>query len=393
MSGTLDGSRGIRNMDIVECEWGQECATAPGRKFEGCFLDVDTSAPKLRLGKAAASVAVVVIFFAISPPSTCFADEGGVSFWYPGTYGSLAAELQEPGWSLSVIDYHATLTASGETALQSRGEIGGFPAGPSATASTRYGEYTDQVFVEPTYVFATPFLGGQASIGISTLYGRDSVTLSGVPTDTTTGPLAPSENMSESATGFGDLFPAFSLRWNQGVNNLMTYVTGDIPVGTYSPVSLAYLGLGHGAIDAGTAYTYFNAKTGQEFSGTLGFTYNFIDPSTQYQSGVDMHFDWGASHFWTERLHIGLVGYVYREIGCDRGSGDRVGCFQSQVMGVGPQVGFIFPVGAMEGYLNLRAYKEFEAENRPDGWNAWISFELSPAPQASNPPSKPLITK
>jgi hypothetical protein len=63
-------------------------------------------ASKLWLRKAAASIAVVVIFFAISAPSTCLADEGGVSFWYPGTYGSLAAELQEPGWSVSVIDYH-----------------------------------------------------------------------------------------------------------------------------------------------------------------------------------------------------------------------------------------------------------------------------------------------
>jgi len=37
----------------------------------------------------------------------------------------------------------------------------------------------------------------------------------------------------------------------------------------------------------------------------------------------------------------------------------------------------------MAGYLSLRAYKEFDAKNRPDGWNAWISFELSPAAPSS----------
>ena len=68
------------------------------------------------------------------------------------------------------------------------------------------------------------------------------------------------------------------------------------------------------------------------------------------------------------------MGYVYKEIGCDSGSGDRVGCFQSQVVGVGPQLGFIFPVGDMQGYLNLKGYKEFAAENRPDGWNTWVTF-------------------
>ena len=55
------------------------------------------------------------------------------------------------------------------------------------------------------------------------------------------------------------------------------------------------------------------------------------------------------------------------QLGCDSGAGDRVGCFQSQVVGVGPQIGFIFPVGEMQGYLNFKGYKEFAAENRPEG--------------------------
>jgi hypothetical protein len=83
-----------------------------------------------------------------------------------------------------------------------------------------------------------------------------------------------------------------------------------------------------------------------------------------------MHLDWGASQFLSKQTLVGLVGYAYKQIGCDSGSGARVGCFQSQVFGVGPQVGFIFPVGGMRGYLNFKAYKEFAAENRPEGWNA-----------------------
>jgi hypothetical protein len=55
-----------------------------------------------------------------------------------------------------------------------------------------------------------------------------------------------------------------------------------------------------------------------------------------------LHFDWAASQFLTKQFQVGLVGYVYKEIGCDSGSGDRVGCFQSQAAGVGPQLGFIF---------------------------------------------------
>jgi hypothetical protein len=114
----------------------------------------------------------------------------------------------------------------------------------------------------------------------------------------------------------------------------------------------------------------------------LGLTYNMTNPSTQYQNGVDMHFDWGASQFLTKQFQIGLVGYVYDEIGCDNGSGDRVGCFKSRVIGVGPQVGFIIPISTVtQGYLNLKAYREFDNANRPDGWNAWLTFVLSPAQQ------------
>ena len=63
------------------------------------------------------------------------------------------------------------------------------------------------------------------------------------------------------------------------------------------------------------------------------------------------------------------------------------------IVGIGPQVGFIFPVGDMQGYLNIKGYKEFAAENRPEGWNTWITFAISPAAAAPPPSSRRMITK
>ena len=82
----------------------------------------------------------------------------------------------------------------------------------------------------------------------------------------------------------GDLIPQFALKWNAGVNNFMTYVTGDMPAGAYQSNRLANLGIGHWAIDAGFGYTYFDQKAGREASAVLGFTYNFINPYTQYRA-------------------------------------------------------------------------------------------------------------
>jgi hypothetical protein len=164
----------------------------------------------------------------------------------------------------------------------------------------------------------------------------------------------------------------------------MTYVMGDIPVGDYDPNRLANLGLGHGAIDWGGGYTYFNPQSGNEFSGVAGLTYNFINPDTQYRNGVDFHFDWGASHSFTKQFHAGLVGYHFQQISDDSGAGATLGGFRSRIAGVGPQVGFLFPVGDLPGYVNVKAYKEFAAEHRPDGWNAWLTFAISPkAPEAT----------
>ena len=60
---------------------------------------------------------------------------------------------------------------------------------------------------------------------------------------------------------------------------------------------------------------------------------------------------------------------------------------------VGPQIGYIFPVAGMQGYLNLKAYGEFVNDNRPDGWNVWLTFVLSPASPSSQSSPPPMLTK
>ena len=114
--------------------------------------------------------------------------------------------------------------------------------------------------------------------------------------------------------GFGDLLPMFAERWNVGVNNYMAYLTGDIPVGRYSSSNLANIGIGHGALDGGLGYTYFDPKAGHEFSAVAGLTGNFENPSTNYTNGMDFYLDWAASQFLTKQLQVGVVGYVYDQL-------------------------------------------------------------------------------
>jgi hypothetical protein len=343
--------------------------------------------------RTSAATALLCAGFFWATVSVSLADESGTSFWLPGQFGSLAALPGTPGWALATVYYHTSVDAGAAVADARELQIGRFSPTLNVTLNASLNAGADLELFIPSYVFATPVLGGQLAVQMATIVGRTDATVNG----TVAASLPPfsasrTGSIGDSVTGFGDLYPQASLKWNFGVNNFMTYVTGDIPVGNYSSTSLANLGLGHGAIDAGGGYTYFNPATGHEFSAVTGLTYNFINPATNYQSGVDWHLDWGASQFLSKQVLVGLVGYAYQQLTADSGQAPILGDFKSRVLGVGPQIGFIFPVGNMQGYLNLKGYGEFAAENRPAGWNAWVTFSLSQA-AAPPPPQSPLIHK
>jgi hypothetical protein len=333
----------------------------------------------------------------VSSPNAATADEGGVSFWVPGFFGSLAAAPQQPGFSFATIYYHTSVSAGGDVAFARQVSRGNITANFSGNLNANLNADVDLAMAAPSYAFATPVLGAQAVIAVLVPYGRAKASVDATLTGNLGlgGPgFAISGGRSDSVTAIGDLAPMFSLRWNAGVHNVMTYVAGNATVGAYDPTRLANLGIGHNAIDAGAGYTYFNPQTGRELTAVLGFTYNFINQSTQYQNGVDLHLDWAASQFLTKQFQIGLVGYLYNQLSCDSGAGDRVGCFESRVAGIGPQIGYVIPMRDLQGYINLKGYKEFSALHRADGWNLWLTFAISPAPpSASPPPKRPMFTK
>ena len=317
---------------------------------------------------------------AVLASSSSQADEGGLSFYLPGSFGSLAATPGVPGWSWATIYYHSDV-AAGANAQFPRG--GRTDVGISGRG--------DLIFAGPSYVFATPVLGGQASFSVLGAAGRSeaSAALS------LTGPMGNTIAFArtQDLTSYGDVIPQLAMKWNFGTSNLMAYVQGDVPIGDYDPKRLANLGIGHGAIDWGGGYTYFDPKSGNEFSAVAGMTYNFKNTYTQYQNGMDFHIDWGASHFFDSKFQLGVVGYYLQQVTDDFGAPPALGGFRSRIAGVGPQIGYIFPMGdKLQGYVNLKGYWEFAAQNRPEGWNTWLTFAISPAaPEAAAP--KPIVRK
>jgi hypothetical protein len=346
-------------------------------------------------------VAVSIVAVAgsiLCTPTSSLADEGGVSFWLPGFFGSLAAAPQVPGFSVANIVYYNQVSAGPDVAFARQVALGNITVNFNGNFNANLHASAEPLYMAiPGYTFATPVLGGQFSVFAAIPYGRIETSVDATATGSFGfGPgFTIGRSLAETVNGFGDILPMATLRWNSGVNNFMTYLTGNLTTGVYHSSSIANIGIGHNAIDGGFAYTYFDQKAGHEFSATLGFTYNFENEHTNYQNGIDMHLDWGASQFLTKQVQVGLVGYLYQQLSCDSGSGDRVGCFESRVVGIGPQLGYIIPISKeWQGYINVKGYKEFAAEHRPDGWNAWLTFAISPAAPGQPPPSATrMITK
>lgn len=309
-------------------------------------------------------IASVAVFAALGVlPRLASADEGGASFWLPGQMSSFAAAPGEAGFSLPFVYYHTSVDAGGAKNFAVGGNL---VAGLDVRA--------DLVFFAPTYVFAGPVLGGQATLSLAWSAGQMKVSADAV----ITGPAGNTINLSRTDTveGGSDLYPMATLKWNRGNGNWLAYAMGGVPVGAYEVGRLANIGVNHWSLDAGAGYTYLDPKAGHELSIVGGLTYNFENEDTNYQNGVDGHIDWAASQFLNEQLHLGLVGYIYYQLSGDSGSGATLGDFESRVYAVGPQAGYFFPAGKAQGYVNLRGYYEFDASKRPDGWSAWLTLSF-----------------
>ena len=231
---------------------------------------------RLSLG-AAHALSVALALAALAIPRDASADEGGISFWLPGQYGSLIAAPQAPGWSFPTILVHANVDGGGEVAASRQITIGDIPVDIDISLNATLDGKMHLLFASPTYTFASPVLGGQLSLGAGFGYGYSQAAIAGelsivLPNGDV---ITRQGRIDDERGGFSDLYPSAALRWNRGVHNYMLYAMGDIPIGAYDSHRLANVGIGHGALDLGGAYTYFNPRSGREFSAASGFTYNF----------------------------------------------------------------------------------------------------------------------
>ena len=106
------------------------------------------------------AVLLSLVAFATLFAERSSADEGGTSFWSPGTFANLAAVPGEPGWSFSATYFHATLMGGSNQAAADT-----LPRFPRTTLTIQLDAdiktNVDLAILTPAYTFATPVWGGR----------------------------------------------------------------------------------------------------------------------------------------------------------------------------------------------------------------------------------------
>jgi hypothetical protein len=212
------------------------------------------------------------------------------------------------------------------------------------------------------YVRQSKVLGGNLGWSLTVPVGRNDIEA------TLAGPLGlVSVSRTQEGWGLGDIVPKVQLGWQHGDFFHTLYLQAVAPTGRWQPGFSPIIGLHRPGVDTGWAFTWTDPGKKLQLNGAAGFTFNYENTRTDYRTGNEFHFEWAAGLEFAPGLLIGAVGYDYRQLTGDSGSGAVLGPFKGKVDAIGPGLSYTTLLGMTPLILNLRHYREFNVENRWEG--------------------------
>jgi hypothetical protein len=275
------------------------------------------------------------------------------------------------------VEYAISTYALGESAF-SAGVTP--PPGTYVTAVT--GFYSGEIGTNVSFGGATLNAGAKVdamSSGLNVLYVPDRKVLGGnlglsmtVPVgyiniDATVGAGPHEASRETNGWGFGDVIPKVQLGWQQGEFAHTVYLEAITTTGFWEKGFSPIISLNRAGIDTGWAFTWTDKQTKLQVNGTAGLMFNFENAATNYQSGDEFHWEWAVGFECMKGLVLGVVGYDYRQITGDSGSGATLGPFMGRVDAIGPGLSYTTVIDKRPVTFNLRYYHEFDAEKHFQG--------------------------
>ena len=284
-----------------------------------------------------------------------FAVEGGKGFYLLGLKTNMAGFLPSEGvyFSNPIMFYNGDLKSSESLPLG-----GTLDFGVEATA----------IVSLPLVLWVTPnkVLGGDVAFTAILPFGYNDVTADASIAFPGLG-FGAVGSLSDDRFEVGDPVAGVSIGWHQSNLHWSLNTLVNIPVGDYDTDRLANLSFNRWGVDVTGAATWLDTTTGWELSSAVGLTFNGENSDTDYESGTEFHLEAAVSRFLSPAFSIGLNGYYYQQITDDKTSSPTQDGFEGRVLTVGPVATYNFKVGSTAVSTSLKYFREFSAENRPEG--------------------------
>jgi hypothetical protein len=293
------------------------------------------------MGRLRRSVAgVLVALGAASAPSDVRSAEFGFNIYPTGSLNLGAGATPPPGFYFTTVAGYYQGSISGNVNVGRAVAVGLDVKFFTAAANL-------------LYVPKEEFLGGRAAFSVNIPGGHI-----GLNAQATVGALSASKEVA--GWGLGDIMARAQLGWTQGAFSHTVYVSAWAPTGRYEPTFAPNIGLNRPAVDVTWGFTYLDPATKIELSGAAGLTFNAVNAATNYQTGVESHFEWAVGKHFSETVSLGVAGYHYVQLTGDSGSGATLGEFKGRNNGIGPALNFATKLGGHAAVLSLRHFWEYE---------------------------------
>lgn len=264
---------------------------------------------------------IAVLLFCATP--VIHAAEGGVDVYVPGFYGDFQmAVLPEKG--LTYLNY--LMYSKTDSDIASRQGLIHLDLESEVIANTFGLLYASDKKIFGGRFFASiyvPLMHAELDARVET--GNDF------------------QPMSAGNAGLADVYAVpIGINWQWDSVSINFFQGINVPVGKYDVNDPLNLGLNRWALDTNVAITWLDQNGPFEVNLNLGYLINGTNSDTDYRSGNAFHIDYSVGYHASESLSVALIGYGYRQVTGDSGTGAILGSFKGRSYGLGAAVSYVF---------------------------------------------------
>lgn len=290
------------------------------------------------------------------------AAEGGAGFYLLGSKGPAAAVTPPPGVFFQNDIYIYSGDLGGNRSLPTGGRLA-------------VGVEGNAVIELPTVLWVLPeeIVGGHLGLSATLPIGWKKTSADA----TVSGPLGGtgSASVSDSIFTVGDPIAGAFLGWQEQSFHWQVGTLVNIPIGNYQKGEISNIAFHHWGVDVFAAATWLDPDIGLDLSGVIGMTFNAENPTTDYRTGNEFHFEWAAVQHFNQQFDAGLIGYYYDQLTGDSGDGAN-GPFKGRAAAIGATIGWNFKAGDVPISARIKYFREFAVENRAEGNAVFLTISM-----------------